>query len=175
MLDLTLKLLLLPVLGYLTTRAFVAIAQAFGWHPEKQFQKYARAFAQRVRAVYRRCREGRPPVVKSTPGLVWHFMKNGKWQAEWHARDKKYPYKRLRLWQGTIEELGPMARKWLSEKCWDLEGDFEAWQKANTPSIEEIVASIRRIIADGPAAPPSAPQSTLRPSACTSSIDRATW
>jgi hypothetical protein len=156
--DLFLKLTLIPVAGYFMTRIVVALLQAFGWHPEKQFEKYARQLVRSARTRYLRFRRRKTiaiqdrdrPIVENAPGLVWKRRAHG-WDARWNARTdiKTFEPRTVRLWSGI--EPSAVEADYIADTCRRLQDamlDHCRKQRREEPSMEEILASIRKIIAD---------------------------
>jgi hypothetical protein len=125
---------------------------------------------QALRALVRRvaARFEKPPVVPDAPGLVWKRHKDG-WGAIWQARPDyvkagyRPKYRRLAL----VGKCSPCEKEFIAEICTSLQYNMLKFQKPppptkrkkqklkqeQEPTMEEILASIRRIIADDDASP----------------------
>ena len=103
-------------------------------------------------------RATRTPYVPGTPGL--HFIKLKKgWKAEWRAPPRAtrqgYVPKRARLFFGQLHEYrDPVAVAFLQSRSNILQDEMEQFcRDREGPPMEEVLASIRRIISDEEARP----------------------
>jgi hypothetical protein len=151
------------LVALIVSRTALAIAHFYDCYPEKILAAWVAAINRRVGDLIGRffVRFQKPPVIPDAPGLVWKRLKDG-WQANWKPRPdilkRGYPTKRIRL--ALEEKFSPVQKRWISERCMCLQDDmlkFEASlpsapvkrkREDQEPSMEEILRSIRQIIAD---------------------------
>jgi hypothetical protein len=147
----------------IASRTVLAIAHLYDCYPEKILAAWVVAINRRFGDLIGRffVRFGKPPVIPDTPGLVWKRRKAG-WQAVWKPRPdifmRGYPIKQVRL--ALEEKFSPVHKRYISEQCTRLQHDmlkFERYappapvkqmRQDQEPSMEEILRSIREIIAD---------------------------
>jgi hypothetical protein len=88
------------------------------------------------------------PVVENCPGLTWRH-RNGKWEAQWRAGIIGFPKDGFRLWRGKENELGDVARKFISHNCLALQSEMLGWngEGAIFPQVE-AEPSMREVILD---------------------------
>jgi hypothetical protein len=144
---------LLAVGALVLSRSALALAHAHGWYPEKQLVQVLMRLKARVRKIAWRlvanCQG--PPCVKDAPGLVWRRRKEG-WMAIWQARPdfvrKGYRPRDFRI--ALAEEFTPTMKEFISDQCVRLQSQMleHRLKYEHVPSMQELLASIRRIIAE---------------------------
>jgi hypothetical protein len=154
------------LVALIVSRTALAVVHLYGWYPEKTLAAGIVAINRRVGDVIGRLlvRFERAPVVPDAPGLVWKRLKDG-WVAIWKPQPeilkRGYQIKQVRLALiETGKKCSPVQTRFISERCVHLQHEmlqFEGseppkppkrkWQHED-PSMEEILQSIRRIIAD---------------------------
>jgi hypothetical protein len=151
------------LVALIVSRAAVAIAHLYDCYPEKILAAWVVAIDNRVGNLLGRVfvRLQKSPVIPDTPGLVWIRRKYG-WQAIWKPRPdilkRGYPIKQIRL--ALEEKFSPVQKRYISARCIDLQNDMLKFERSappapikrkkegQEPSMEEILRSIRQIIAD---------------------------
>jgi hypothetical protein len=151
------------LVALIVSRAALAIAHLYGWYPEKKLAEGIVAINERLGNLIGRLfvRFEKPPIVPDAPGLVWKRRKDG-WMAIWKPRPevvkRGYLIKRMRLaLVETGRECSPVQRQWISDRCIHLQHDMlqfkgseppkQKKRQREEPSMEEILRSIRQIIA----------------------------
>jgi hypothetical protein len=147
----------------IASRTALAIAHLYDCYPEKILAAWVVAINRRFGDLIGRSfvRFQKPPVIPETPGLIWKRRKAG-WQAIWKPRPdilkRGYPIKQYRL--ALEEKFSPVQKRWLSERCIQLQHEMLKFggsapsapvkqkKQRQEPSMEEILRSIRQIIAD---------------------------
>lgn len=151
------------LVALIVSRTALAIAHLYDWYPEKILAAWVVGINRRFGDLIGRffVRFQKPPVIPDAPGLVCKRLKDG-WLASWKPRPdilkRGYPIKRIRLC--LEEKFSPVQKQYISEQCIQLHRDmlkFEASlpsapakrkREDQEPSMEEILRSIRQIIAD---------------------------
>lgn len=143
--------------GLILSRAVLALAHYHGWFPEKQIKQGILSLKKRVARLYRR--RPRPPHVADAPGLVWLKHRN-QWVAVWRARPdyvKAGVQPKERRLLRVDNPISLAEAEFISDTCVRHQADIvnykvdkraSANEPSREPSIEEILASVRRIIAD---------------------------
>jgi hypothetical protein len=140
-------------------RAALAIAHAHRWYPEQQIKNlflrakhWLREFVWQIRL-----RVERPLRIENAPGLVLTRQKRW-WKAEWKASVKGFrPRKRYVARLPINPHSAEM--EYVAHWCSRLQAEMQRWEKGirpkrdPEPTMEEILASIRRIIADDASKP----------------------
>jgi hypothetical protein len=156
------------LVALIVSRTALAVVHLYGWYPEKTLAAWIVAFNRRVGAVVGRLlvRFERAPVVPDAPGLVWKRRKDG-WLAIWKLRPeivkRGYQIKRMRLALiETGKKCSSVERQWISDRCTHLQHEMLQFKGSEPPKprrrpkrqrlhedpkMEEILQSIRRIIA----------------------------
>jgi hypothetical protein len=150
------------LVAMIVSRAALAIAHLYDWYPEKILAAWVVAINRRFGDLIGRffVRFGKPPIIPDAPGLVWKRRKDG-WQAIWKPRsdifERGYPIKQIRL--ALEEKFSPVQKRYISEQCVHLQHDMLKFdgsappapvkrkKQRKEPSMEEILRSIREIIA----------------------------
>jgi hypothetical protein len=130
------------------SRAALAVAHAHGWHPEHQLKNlFLRGKHQLIQVVLK---IRRAPRIENAPGLVLTRQKRG-WKAEWRASKKGFEPQRRWLARLPLNPE-PAEKQYVSDWCIRLQAEMLNWRKEPPPklepSMEEILASIRSIIAE---------------------------
>ena len=150
----------IALVASLVSGTTLAVAHIYGWHPEK-------ILAARIVEINKRVANqvGRlivcfqtPPIVPDAPGLVWKRRKDG-WVAIWSARQdivKRGYFPKRRILAIVAKNCSSVEKEWISDRCMDLQYDMLQFKgsaprkrkrQKEDPAMEEILQSIRRIIA----------------------------
>jgi hypothetical protein len=155
------------LVALIAARTALAVANLYGWYPDKILAARIVAANKRLRATIRRLTASfeKPPVVPDAPGLVWKRHRDG-WGAIWKARPDyvKAGYRPKFRRVALVRECSPCEKEFIADICTSLQYDMLRFEKPFPPKpkkpskqkmtpeqqagMEEILASIRRIIAD---------------------------
>jgi hypothetical protein len=159
------------LVALIAARTALTVAHLYGWYPEKILAARLVAINKRRRIVVRRltARFESPPIVPDAPGLVWKRRKDG-WLAIWKARPEivkdGFAIKQRRLL--VVEKKCTAAEmKFIADMCTNSQFEMLNFERSarykpkepmkqkkdQEPTIEDILASIRRIIASEPNSP----------------------
>ena len=109
---------------------------------------YKREFRHFIEALWSRFQGA--PSVDDAPGLRWTKLKR-HWKAEWRATPEAirggYEPEKIMIWRGPLAETQSAdVRGYILHRCKAFQADMLA--KHPEPTIQDILAAIRRIIAN---------------------------
>jgi hypothetical protein len=109
-------------------KLLLAMAHAFGWHPEKSFANYV---LRRKERFVRRWRERTPPRIEEGLGVKW-VKRWKRWEAVWYADPDLvrpgYPIEKYRLWRGRAKDLNPVEAQQICRFAMALKDESEVWR-----------------------------------------------